>query len=672
MDTTNISESKVKSLIQIAVQKHQSGQKNDAELLDKTEVAEILELAVQQQRDNRLVEAELLYIQVLEKQPDNPEALYGLGMLAQQMGQYQTAEQWLSAASHVQPNSVNTWFSLGNLRLVQEQFSEAEKAYRQALVLLPNSLPIYNNLGYTLQQQGLFEEAINYYQKALELKPDFIEAETNLGNALHAKGKLSSNQKMHYAQLNNKLGVARKKALDFKNAVTCHKQAIALQPDLQEAHYNLGLALQEQGELEEAIASYQKLLELNPNYGEVYLNLGKIYQQQNNLTEAISAYQQGLKLINPHYAKVFAATQENKDEISATPLLLQKEVQIGEYYFPLIPSVSETEDKRPFWSVVIPAYQRPDYLLESLVSVIAQWSGIEEMEILVIDDASTPPLYQLVNAIGRGIVRYYRNPQNLRQQGTWNAGVSNSRGLWIHLLHDDDYVLPGFYTRLKQSLEGCPDSVGAAFTGYENINETREIIFRQQLYGQNRGIVSDFLQVIGVANPLNPPAVVIRRTTYERLGGYHTELTSTLDWELYKRITTFYDWWYEPEILVHYRVHSQSMRTELSLSGDRIASIRRSIEISESYLPAEFCAEITAKSRRHYFISCLADIEIPLKAGHIAGAFRTIQEVLKIDRSPQALAKLFAWLEQDRAAPLRDEIALRLTSLPLNNCVATT
>ncbi|MEH2212562.1 tetratricopeptide repeat protein [Nostoc sp.] len=667
MNNTNISESRVKSFIQIAVQTHQSGDKDEAESLDRTEVAEILELAVQQQQENSLLEAEQLYSQVLEKQPDNPEALYGLGMLAQQMGQPEIAEQWLSAASQVQPDSVKTWFSLGNLHLVQEQFSQAEKAYRQALVLLPNSLPIYNNLGYALQQQGLFEEAIHYYQKALELKPDFIEAETNLGNALHAQGKLSSNQKIYYAQLNNKLGVARKKAGDLKNAVTCHKQAIALQPNLLEAHYNLALMLQEQGELEEAIASYQNLLELNPNYGEVYLNLGKIYQQQNNLTEAISAYQQGLKLINPHYAKVFAATQENKEEISATPLLPQGEVQIGKYYFPLIPPVSETEDKRPFWSVVIPAYQRPDYLLESLVSVLAQWSGIEEMEILVIDDASTPPLYQLVNAIGRGIVRYYRNPQNLRQQGTWNAGVTNSRGLWIHLLHDDDYVLPGFYTSLKQSLEGCPDSVGAAFTGYENINETREITFRQQLYGAYKGIVSDLLLYIGVANSLNPPAVVIRRTTYERLGGYHPELTSTLDWELYKRIATFYDWWYEPEILVHYRVHSQSMRTELSLSGDRVASIRRSIEISESYLPADLCAGITAQSRKHYFINCLADTEVPLKAGHLTGAFRTLEEILKIDRSAESLAQLFNWLRTDIATPVRDEIAFRLISLPLDN-----
>ncbi|MBN3942058.1 tetratricopeptide repeat protein [Nostoc sp. NMS9] len=666
MNTTNISESKVKSLIQIAVQKHQSGEKDEAESLDKTEVAEILELAAEQQRENSLSEAELLYSQVLEKQPDNPEALYGLGMLAQQMGQPQTAQQWLSAASQVQPDSVKTWFSLGNLHLVQEQFSEAEKAYRQALVLLPNSLPIYNNLGYTLQQQGLFEEAINYYQKALELKPDFIEAEANLGNALHALGKLSSNQQMYYAQLNNQLGVARKKAGDLKNAVTCHKEAIALQPNLLEAHYNLALALQEQGELAEAIASYQKLLELNPNDGEVYLNLGKIYQQLNQYQKAVSAYRQGLKLINPHYAKALATGEDAKipQQVPVTPSIPQGEVIVGKYSFPTIPTVANT-GKRPFWSVVVTVYNRIDYLLECLVSVLTQWQGEEEMEIIVIDDASTTPVFEVVNSIGQGIINYYRNPQNLGLPGNWNAGVALTRGHWIHLLHDDDYILPGFYSRLQESLEGCSDSVGAAFTGYENINEKGEVIFSQQVYGEQRGIAQNWLQIIGVSNLLNMPAVVIRREAHEQLGVYHPELTYTSDWEVYKRITSVFDWWYEPEILARYRHHANNVTSELLLSGKQMISIRRAIEISKSYFPTEYSAQITAQSQNHYFLYCLESAIIPLQAGNLVGVYQALEEALKIDRSPEAVAKLFRWLTQEETAPLRDEIASRFISLPL-------
>ncbi|MEH2066333.1 MAG: tetratricopeptide repeat protein [Nostoc sp.] len=246
-----------------------------------------LKLAVQHQQANRLTEAQQVYHQILEAQPDHPDALYGLGMLAQQLRQPQEAENFLNAAVKVKPNFVKAWFSLGNLHQAQGQLTAAQAAYQQALVLEPNLVAIHNNLGYTLQQQGKFEEAIACYEKALELQPNCIEAEVSLGNILYEQGKLSREQKLHYAQLNHKLGSARKKVGDLKTAVISYKQAIALQPDLLEAYYNLALTLQEQGELEEAITCYQKLLELNANYREVHLNLGKISQQQNQRTYTI-------------------------------------------------------------------------------------------------------------------------------------------------------------------------------------------------------------------------------------------------------------------------------------------------------------------------------------------------------------------------------------------------
>jgi protein O-GlcNAc transferase len=219
---------------------------------DAKEVAELFQLALQHHRANRLDEAEQLYRQVIEKQPDYSEALYGLGMLAQRQGALQEAQKHLSAASQVQPNSVKIWFSLGNLHSSQGQLPEAEVAYKTAIALRPDSGTIYNNLGYTLQQQGKWEEAIASYQKALECQPNCTEAEVNLGNALFAQGKLSTEKQAYYAKLNYQLGIARKQAADWQTAVVYYRQAIALQPDFVEAHYNLGVALQEQGQIEQA------------------------------------------------------------------------------------------------------------------------------------------------------------------------------------------------------------------------------------------------------------------------------------------------------------------------------------------------------------------------------------------------------------------------------------
>jgi tetratricopeptide (TPR) repeat protein/glycosyltransferase involved in cell wall biosynthesis len=629
-----------------------------------------LQVAIQYHQANQLIQAEQSYHQVLAEETDNPEVLYGLAVLAQQNGKLQLAEEFLKTAVELQPDYVKAWFCLGNLHLAQEIFPQAVIAYRQALALRPDSLPIYNNLGYALQQQGLFDEAINYYEKALELKPNFIEAEANLGNALYAQGKLSREQKLYYAQLNNKLGVARKKAGDLQTAATYYKQAIALQPDLADAHYNLGVVLQEQGELEEAIACYQRLLEINPNYAEVYFNLGKIYQRQKQLQQAILAYRQGLKLINPCYAKAVLEVEDGNLEefVQLPPQLPQTEVIVGKYAFPAIPPLAVSEDKRPFWTVIIPVYERTDYVLESLASVLVQWTGAEEMEILILDNGSTRSLAELVLSLGAGIVRYYRHPENIGQLRNFNVGIAISQGQWIHLLNDDDYVLPGFYSQLKQGLTQCPDTVGAAFTGYQNIDETGEAIMSQQVYGDYRGLAhQDWVWKIGVSNPLNMVAVVIRRATHEHLGGYHLELPFTSDWELYKRIVSTYDWWYEPEILACYREHSNTVTRELLLAGAQGTSISDAIEFSKTYLPAHCADQITAKSYSVYFNNYLLQASFVLKSGNVSVAFSLIQEALKINQSSEAIAKLFSWLTQDEAYTLRQEIATQLISIPLKN-----
>lgn len=64
--------------------------------------------------------------------------------------------------------------------------------------------------------------------------------------------------------------VARQKAGDLSRIVMYYQQAIALQADLWEAHYNLEMVLQEQGELEDAIASHHKALELQPDLVDAY------------------------------------------------------------------------------------------------------------------------------------------------------------------------------------------------------------------------------------------------------------------------------------------------------------------------------------------------------------------------------------------------------------------
>jgi protein O-GlcNAc transferase len=114
------------------------------------------------------------------------------------------------------------------------------------------------------------------------------------------------------------------------------------------------------------------------------------------------------------------------------------------------------------------------------------------------------------------------------------------------------------------------------------------------------GILPRWLHTIATKNPLNPPAVVIRRAAYETLGGYHPDLGYTSDWEMYKRIATNYRWWYLPETLVCYRRHGESATEYFAQTQQQQAQILRAIEISQTYLPSHLCDGLTDRAIQNY------------------------------------------------------------------------
>jgi glycosyltransferase involved in cell wall biosynthesis len=300
--------------------------------------------------------------------------------------------------------------------------------------------------------------------------------------------------------------------------------------------------------------------------------------------------------------------------------------------FPKIEPVAEGI-ARPFWSVAIPAFNRPDFLREALGSVLRQDPGPRGMQILVVDDGSAQSLQEVVKSVGGERVEFFRNEINQGFPETINRCVSESRGHWIHLLHDDDWVLPGFYSTFEKSLAGQAQRVGVGCCRYANVDERGNRVWESKELRAGAGILENFLSRIAISNFLNPPAVVFRREVFEQLGGFFPELTYTADWEFYKRAAVQFDWWYEPEILACYRVHSASETAKSEISAKQTEHFRWAIEISESYLPADIAKKLTDEARRCYSLLALKHAEDFLRMGQSQAALAQIREGLKISRT---------------------------------------
>ena len=217
----------------------------------------------------RLSEAERTYRQFLEVNPRQPDALYLLGIIADQSGRHAAAVNLIGQAIGLRGDVPVYHNSLGIALGGLGRFGEAATHYKRALTLKPDFVDAHFNLGNVLQEQGRLDEAIAHYQRAVALKPGYAEAHNNLGNSLKQQGKLDE-------------------------AMAHYQRAIALKPDYAEAHSNLGRVFKEQSKFAKAMVHYQRALAFKPDSAEIYLNMGNIFRLHSKYGEAMAYYQRAL------------------------------------------------------------------------------------------------------------------------------------------------------------------------------------------------------------------------------------------------------------------------------------------------------------------------------------------------------------------------------------------
>jgi glycosyltransferase involved in cell wall biosynthesis len=254
---------------------------------------------------------------------------------------------------------------------------------------------------------------------------------------------------------------------------------------------------------------------------------------------------------------------------------------------------------------MIPVYNRTQYLAKTLESVLSQDPGPGEMQIEVVDDASTVEDPEpLVRRIGGDRISFFRNPRNLGLMPNFNNCIERARGEWVHILHSDDYVLPGFYARLKAPLEGRED-VGAAFCRNAFVDRDDHAREPSELLRSTAGVLPGIIEKLSNFNCIRCPAMVVQRSVYERLGGFRLDLPFTADWELWLRIGAHYSIWYEPSILAAYREHSESATAGFVSSGEAFLDLLRCIEVSRPWLPPERAEAIVQNAREMFYLGSI-------------------------------------------------------------------
>lgn len=230
------------------------------------------------------------------------------------------------------------------------------------------------------------------------------------------------------------------------------------------------------------------------------------------------------------------------------------------------------------------------------------------MQIEVIDDCSTDAdVQKLVHEIGNGRIAYYRQPQNVGSVRNFETCLNRSAGHIVHLLHGDDKVKPGFYTKMGSLFRQFPQA-GAAFCNYYFIDHNSQYVHDNMQEAAQDGILENFLYIMAERCATQYVSITVKREVYEKLGSFYGRFYGE-DWVMWARVAKDFPVAYTPEVLAEYRLHSSNISANRFRTAENFNDIREVLAQINTYLSPGTRAEMMQKGLRNYARYALGNSE---------------------------------------------------------------
>jgi glycosyltransferase involved in cell wall biosynthesis len=211
----------------------------------------------------------------------------------------------------------------------------------------------------------------------------------------------------------------------------------------------------------------------------------------------------------------------------------------------------ENETIDNFFSVIIPLYNKRDYVRRSINSALTQ--AYDNYEIIVVDDGSTDGSLEEVENIKDSKIRIIRQ-SNAGCSAARNAGVKNSKYSYIAFLDADDFWHPGLLNELNSLINRFPDAgIYGVNTVFEHANRARIFEKYDGLFQNDKsGIINNYFEIFSRygRSPFCQSGCCYPKKIITEVGGYKEGIRLTEDSDIWCRIAFRYDIAYSTEPLV--------------------------------------------------------------------------------------------------------------------------
>lgn len=208
----------------------------------------------------------------------------------------------------------------------------------------------------------------------------------------------------------------------------------------------------------------------------------------------------------------------------------------------------------PKVSVIMNCYNSDKYLKEAIDSVVAQ--TFRDWEIIFWDNQSTDRSAEIVKEFNDPRIKYFYAEQHTILGEARNLAISKACGEWITLLDCDDFWAE---TKLENqvTLANSNPKLGLVYCDMYICDQALKPIHKgSSIYKMRRGNI--WLSLLSSRNFIPCPAVMMRRSAIDHVGGFNPNLKYCEEYELFLKIAQNFDADFVDQPLVKYRLHQKN------------------------------------------------------------------------------------------------------------------
>ena len=185
-------------------------------------------------QEGKLTPARDLYVDILDKDPNNAQVWDLLGVLYMQANKFDDGEYCIKKAIEIAPQ-IYYIENLGQLYLKRENFPAAIGVFKSLIELKENEYEYWFNIAVAYKGNHEWENSKQAYLKSLEINPEGYESYYNLAYLYFYEGNADK-------------------------AIECYKKTVELRPDDWESEYFLGLAYMQTKNYKEGLKCFESRL----------------------------------------------------------------------------------------------------------------------------------------------------------------------------------------------------------------------------------------------------------------------------------------------------------------------------------------------------------------------------------------------------------------------------